>query len=885
MDILEKSYNYLDLLLDRHFDLRKGERRKVILLQINAFTLISILLILKPVFTSNMLSYHGITIMPLAYVLIAISAVIVHNVVSRFSVNKSLIKTIGINHAANIVTLCAVGISLYLEVLSGWMSILLYIYISLFALVTITYFYQYCQSLLTIRDAKRIYAYIGSGAIAGGVFGGYFTSILVPLVGSAGLVIISAILLLFSGYIMYLLNYHYSQDSDEGQNNISTSSSTSANISAVRNKHVLHISLIIGLGVIVSKLVDYQFNFVAINSIKTSDELTSFLGFWFSNINMFGLLLQLFVVSKIIDRLGVSKSMSIMPILLLIVGICFIIFPLLGFAIALKCIEGSLKQSVYKTATEINIMPLAPSLRNKAKTLVDVVVDSLATGTAGILIYFIVNQLDLPLQYIMALTITVTMIWIYFIFKSKITYTHQLSLMVKGESQPMVENESLSPQSKKIYINEIILNSISRGKDPKAILLDLINSDDVLVRKSAILKLAKDYRHEARQTLMRHLDDPSIQVRKAIYYSLIMMAKSPKEVNLIYANTTDYQYTLITAALAESIENNARQKEIYQLYDRIDESYNRISFHENNEANVKYIGQIFRAITKSRYKQKYHLVRSALYHSFDPDIQKEAIRSIGYGHPPALFVDLKYDNVNEGNRKTLHKAIAQYPKRFLYKASILIFEDQKALVNYLPVFQYIDSQKHLNFLFKLLDAKNLRVRRAVLKTINILRKKFPHLNFNKRKNHIRLIREIRSMRNLSMCKSILLQEYKNSDDINYKHQLGKIDRGINRQLNASILHVFIYLAIITQRNDIGVIYNAIKSNRKDKALDYLDGILTYRIRRQLIPTLELVTQKNFEPAALEGIGLKVKNIHQIKKILSKYPDKKLKETLKATLFL
>lgn len=878
--IIDNAYNYIDILLDRHLSLRKGERKKVILLQLNAFLLISILLILKPVFTSNMLSNFGISIMPFAYFLIAMSAVLVHAVVSRLSYNKELITIIKSNHLINILVLLGVGIAMRSNLLAGWTSIVLYVYISLFALVTITYFYQYCQSLLTIRDAKRIYAYIGSGAITGGVFGGYFTSLLVPIVGNSGLIIISAGLLITSGWIMRSLHKQYQEDSYQGERNVSVREGTTGNISALKNNHVLNIAMIIGLGVIVSKLVDYQFNSVALNSISSEDELTSFFGFWFSTINVVGLLLQLFLVSKVIDRVGVTQSIIIMPILLLVGAVAFLIFPVLALAIALKFIEGSLKQSVYKTATEINIMPLSPALRNRAKTLVDVVIDSIATGLAGILIYLIVNQLALPLEFIIALTISLVLLWIFFATRSKKSYTTQLSLMVQGDTQPMVESESLSPQSKKIYIDEIIFNSTSRGKNPKSILLDLINSDDTVIRKSAILRFAKDYRDEAYSTLISCINDPSIQVRKAVYFSLLMIAKSPLEVDNIYTGATDQQFVLITAALAEAIENNKKQKKLYKLYERIDESYNRISLLSHTSLNVKYIGQVYRSITKSRYQQKYHLVREAVKNSMDSQLQKEALRAIGNGHPPKLFDVLIYSDIDEDNRKTFYKALAQYPKRLLFKISSLSSEYPRRLLNYLPALQHVDSQPHINFLFKLLDSQNLKIRRSVLKTINICRRKYPHLEYKKRNNYKRLIREIRTMRELAATKVKIQQSKSESQVVKVKHVLAKIDRGINRQLNASVLHVFIYLAIITQRDDINVIYNAIKSQRKDLALDFLDGILNYRLRKQLLPTLEMVTQKNFDTDTINNLAIKLKPLPKAIKYLDRFPDIKMKAAVK-----
>nr|WP_262496369.1 hypothetical protein [Nonlabens ulvanivorans] len=39
--------------------------------------------------------------------------------------------------------------------------------------------------IFNIREAKRLFGFIGAGGIAGGIAGGYVTSILVPFTGNA----------------------------------------------------------------------------------------------------------------------------------------------------------------------------------------------------------------------------------------------------------------------------------------------------------------------------------------------------------------------------------------------------------------------------------------------------------------------------------------------------------------------------------------------------------------------------------------------------------------------------------------------------------------------------------------------------------------------------
>ncbi|WFO17576.1 hypothetical protein M601_007950 [Cellulophaga baltica 4] len=45
------------------------------------------------------------------------------------------------------------------------------------------------------REAKRLFGFIGSGAILGGILGGYLTSLLAPLIGNENVIFIAALFL------------------------------------------------------------------------------------------------------------------------------------------------------------------------------------------------------------------------------------------------------------------------------------------------------------------------------------------------------------------------------------------------------------------------------------------------------------------------------------------------------------------------------------------------------------------------------------------------------------------------------------------------------------------------------------------------------------------
>lgn len=822
-----------------------------------------------------MLSYHGVSIMPLAYIGVALSAIIVHVLTNKFSGKISLIQLIYYNHTVQIVILILLSALIGFGLVGPLVSLGFYIYISIFALITVTYFYQYCQSLLTIRDAKRIYAFIGSAAISGGVFGGYLTSILVPFVGNLGMVICSAILLIISGVIIHFIHKGYSEDEANTLYTVESPSSAIDQLSILNNSHVKNIAMIIGLGVVVSKLVDYQFNFLAYENIKGEDALTAFFGFCFSSINVVGLCLQMFLVSKIMKRFGVSKSLAVMPLFLLLGSVLLLIFPILFFGVVIKLIEGSLKQSVYKTSTEINIMPLTTSLRNRAKTFVDVVVDSIATGLVGIIIYILINKAALPFYFIGGITSFIICLWIYAIYRSSRTYKIELAKMVKGDYQSLDESERVGTNIKKIALDQYLIENKTKGETTKETLLKLTRHQDVNIRKSAILRYVDNFGIRSISDLSHCTRDPELLVRKAVFFAFIMKARTEQQIEDLYIGLSTKNFIIVTAALAEAIGNNSKQKRLFLLNDRIEEAYNKLVFEESSLEVEKLFGQIYRAITICKYIKRYPLIIDAIHNPSSVRLQKEALRAVAYGKAKRIFDVLEIDDIADENKKNYYKTLSVFPNKLLIKAESMLMDKNKRIHVLLPAFEYVDSQRHVNFLFRLLDHPSLKTRRVALRMINNLRKKYNHLSFDHRSNMRRLNYEIKYLKRLSAA-IIFVQDVqlKNDSELVYE-KCNDIIRTLSRQVNRTILSTFIYLSLITEKDELSMIYQAIKSTRKDAALDLLDGILEYKIRKNLIPVLDVVSHKRYTASDLKLIKQKPMNAKRIMTFVRSIKDDRL----------
>ena len=408
-------------LIKRVFDVRDGEFKVSLWMLAYIFLVIAVLLIIKPTVNALFLSELGIEQLPFAFLLVAITAIISSYFYSRAVAKFSLKKVIEITIISSIIILIGLGILLSFHVVSGVLLYFFYIWVAIYAVLSASQFWILANLVFTIREAKRLFGFIGSGAILGGIIGGYLTSILAPLVGNENLMFVAALLLSFCIPLLrriWLLRVQ--EDGVVKKQKSAPSSMESPFRLILKSKHLTYISSIVAVSVIVAKLVDYLFSDFASASISDADELTAFFAFWFSTFNLLSLAVQLFFTHRIVGIWGVGFSLLLLPIGIFGGSLLFLLLPELSAVVVIKAMDGILKQSVHKSASELLTLPLPFDLKNKTKSFIDVVVDSLATGVAGCLLIFVVRGLDLPSFYIGILIIVLVIVWIYFIYKVRL---------------------------------------------------------------------------------------------------------------------------------------------------------------------------------------------------------------------------------------------------------------------------------------------------------------------------------------------------------------------------------------------------------------------------------------------------------------------------------
>lgn len=899
-DSIEKAVKFL---LAKTFDLREGEYKRAFLMQLNIFLIISTLLIVKPVVNGLFISQFGVKSLPLAFVAVALFATVFSIFYSRKWIKIPLNLLINRTLWISVATLFVFGILLYFSILVSLVIYLFYIWVAIFAVLSASQFWILANLIFNAREAKRLFGFIGAGAIAGGIFGGYLTSLLAPAFGSENLLFVSAALLSLSIPITRAIwreNSINKTNIHQSKKNVNQVDENPFQM-ILKSKHLTYLAGIVGVSVIVAKLVDYQFNAIAALKISNPDELTAFFGLWFSNFNLLSLVIQLFITRRVVGVFGVGTSLFFLPAGIFLGALLVLFVPSLFAAIFIKLADGSLKQSINKSSVELLALPIPLNIKNKTKTFIDVFVDSVATGIGGLILILLVNGLQLSTQLISLMILAILGIWFYFAVKVREEYIKSFQLKVKqiGKEKSNIKL-NLSQES----VLSGLIKVLEHGNEKQILwvlqksrenpndklfpsLRKLLNHSEGIVRAEALRNLYFYRNKNISDAVSQKISDPFQEV-KIRAFEYLLEHNLEKRVDLMQeylSNPDDKVSGAALLSLAGELRDNPELKKQYELRQVI---ANRIKAMENesDEANIRFNTEIvLETIGKGYISSYFGFIEKNLEHS-EAVIVNQAIKAAGLSMAPE-FID-KLIQLLMDNRFSVNAthALAQYGAEILTIFSTLIDDKQKLEIHRkIPgIIENIESQRSVSFLFSLLNSEDFQVRDQALISLNALKTRFPYLHFDKKLVIRRILEEARIIQDtLSVLYLQTKLEMESDQNLNTNSDLSEARKSLiillERRLDGGLHRIFRLLGLKFPGSEIPSAYKNFQSSKPDiriSSIEFLDNLLDARLKRVLIPIFETAVLDAISMEALSNMNIHVPDELECYSMLLEGNDIKIK---------
>ena len=394
-----------------------------------------------------------------------------------------------------------------------WVVFVLYVWTGVVATLVVPSFWTMVDRSWRIAEAKSAFATIGAGGILGAMVGSVFAALLgrilpaTVLVGCGavafGLVTVVATILAPRPTELRAYRHH---------------------VATEKNPPQRYVRWLIVLGLVSTvalTLGDLTFK-STVGERVAAEDLASTFGSIYAGLNVIGLVIQLVLTRRVLNKLGVGGAAVVLPLILIASALGFAMTGALIAIVALKLGDGSLRHSLHRVVSEILYVPLPAQLRDRVKPLADAIGQRGGQAAAALVVFALV-ALDADVRTFALVTGVVAAGWLATIAFVRVGYVHQFRDTLRaGEIQRDVQLPDLDATS-----IEMLSESLSSPDEAEALAaLDLLGGashipalvlyhpSEAVVRRALAL-IARNPRPEIARVVGYLLDHRDPQIRAA----------------------------------------------------------------------------------------------------------------------------------------------------------------------------------------------------------------------------------------------------------------------------------------------------------------------------------------------------------------------------------
>ncbi len=260
------------------------------------------------------------------------------------------------------------------------------------------------NQLFNIQEIKRTYPLVSSGILVADVIGGFSLPTLVRFLKLDKIILIGALVIVLGTAILLYLSRKYPYAfSDVSQRKIHKSQvSRARRLSTPLRNYALQLFAFGLLIQTIGLLIDFQY-LSQLESAFQGEEITSFLGVFGGILGLFELSTQLFISSRVIERLGVFFTTALLPVGVgtLLAGMAMIFslsmtstlfglkipaLSLLWGLTLIKFLDELLRYTFVANTSTLLFQPIPARVRSRVQILSGGFAEASAAGFAGFMI-------------------------------------------------------------------------------------------------------------------------------------------------------------------------------------------------------------------------------------------------------------------------------------------------------------------------------------------------------------------------------------------------------------------------------------------------------------------------------------------------------------------
>jgi AAA family ATP:ADP antiporter len=443
----------LDRVLRLFAEVRPGEGTTAILLALNVFLLLASYYFIKPVREALILSGEGAEVKAYAA---AGQAILLLGLVPAYGLLADRLPRRALLNAVTAFFIVCLIAFFALTRTGAQVGVVFFLWVGIFNLMIVAQFWSFANDVYTKNQGERLFAIVAFGASLGAVLGSLLAGRLIGPIGVPQLLLVAAGLL---GLAVLISNVVDARERARHETHL-PAHLTTAEIPAATGEYQIqvvedsskltvslpgvgkrnrpgtfrlvfsdHYLLLIAILMLVVNWVNTTGEYILGRTVAEAAEVAvaagraggltvgeyigRFYSDFFSIVNGVGLVVQLFVVSRLLKYLGVGAAVLVLP-LIAITGYAALAFmPVLGLVRAVKIAENATDYSVQNTVRNVLFLPTARDQKYKAKQAIDSFFWRAGDVMSAALVFIGVSQLGFGVTGFARVNLVLACVWLF----------------------------------------------------------------------------------------------------------------------------------------------------------------------------------------------------------------------------------------------------------------------------------------------------------------------------------------------------------------------------------------------------------------------------------------------------------------------------------------
>lgn len=408
-------------------------------------------------------------------------------------------------------------------------AVAVYVTSALIGAVLVPLYWNLLASILNVAQGRRLLGIVGAAGVLGGALGSAAAAALLIVLHTRALLLVSSGVFLVTALVLVGMPTG-EQGPVPAPPGVLPSRRDAADLR--EEPFLRHIALLVVVSTAAALFVDYFFKWTVARTVP-HHEIARYVARYYAWLNGLSVVAQIFVTGVLVRRIGVATTMMVTPFLLVLGGVgALAAAGALTAVLALKAVDGTLRNSVHRVTMELLYLPVPPAVRARAKPFIDGAVARMTQAVAGLLLLGLGGANYLSSWLLGGIVVAATVTWLAVAIGMRGPYLGLLRHAVMGDS-PVVPDidpidlesaealvERLADQDRLVVLGAMnVLERRGRGRLIPALIL-LHEDASVLARALAIFGASDRADWIARA---RHLlTDPRGAVRMAAARALAM---------------------------------------------------------------------------------------------------------------------------------------------------------------------------------------------------------------------------------------------------------------------------------------------------------------------------------------------------------------------------